>query len=408
MLRLISFLLLIPLLVSGSVILPDTSIETISLNSYAYSTEGLVGKVILSAHLEKLQIENDSIILVLCGRCDNLDFLDAYIAKKPLSILYYNKSSRKAGWFMSSREVINNVKYSVYEITGEDATSISTGTLIRLTANENKYTIFFDSLGMMLLNLIMGFVTSFGLILGFYKLLVFCRRKKFSSASIIHLGIAFLLVSFILMGVYLVDPLFARKFYTYRESEGLIIIFSGFLAVSTSIIDLFWLRKIDKAMTNVPWRSLHYYLFVSMASGVSVIILVLGFINLYRTLPVLDIAILANIFFLLLGSAEGAFAIKLLVRLKSRQDLPRDKVLIYRKLGIEMVLSGIVCIGYMVSGMVVMSIPYVSPQRLIANFLVHIFAALIGAFHIDIIPLPKVRTLNQVEMNVPEGNSIRR
>lgn len=376
-------------LTSASILLPDgIEVETVAFNHYAFEVEGITANITilkLNPCSDNIPDLSGILPLVTYAGCDYTHFFTPLINANPIAIIFTTGGIRQAGWFTSSQTEIDSLEYPIYEMSGYHASKVQNDSSITLGVTHNNYREFFDSPGLIILNVIIALLGLASLILTLYKLILFCKYRPFTWKSLPHINLSLLLCFFILVTAWMVDPLYVRRYFTFLESEMFMTIATPLLMVTCCIIALFWLQVVNKVMATTALKGKHYYLCVGISTGISVLTVILGILKSVRKIEIFGVQLVIFIFFIGISVIYIVAGAKLLVSLKRSKGIRASKEANYRRVATGFLLCSLSSIGYIGAGLATLLASFsIRPAytSVVSTLLVNFFAILLGLFQV--------------------------
>jgi hypothetical protein len=399
-------LLAIFCLVQGSVIYPaGTKIDSIPFNSYAKLVDGNTYSVMrlqINPCFEEIPDLNGSIPLVTYSGCEYNQFFQRLIDADPGVILFTTGGVRQAGWFTNSQDAINSIEYPIIDISGYNARLIDSNSTITIELTENEFETFFKSPGAIILNIIMGGLAVASLGLAIHKFIIYCRFRPFTAKSLSHINLLVLIVFLVLVICWLVDPLYARRYYNFLESEMFMTIATPLLMNSCCFIALFWLQVVNRVMVTSAWKGKYYYLCIILSVGISVLTVILGILKSLRLIEVFGVQLVIFIFFIGVAIIYIVAGSRLVSSLRRSNNTKSSKVNSYRRVAIGFILCSLSCVGYIAAGLGTL-IGSFSPRppyaSVVPTMFVNFFAILLAFFQIVFLKIPTSGKSSSVDSN---------
>lgn len=390
--------------ITGSAIYPSgNSIDSVPFNSYASSVIGntySVRVLKINPCIDDIPDLGDSIPLVTYRGCEYDQFFAKLVAANPPAILFTMGGVKLAGWFTSSQEVIDSVQHPIYEISGYYVRNITDNTTITIEPTDNTFVEFFHSPGAIIFNIIIGLTALTGFILAIHKFVLYCRFRPFTSKSLPHINLLILLGFFVLVITWLIDPLYARRYYTFLQSEMLMTIATPLLMVSCCFIALFWLQVVNKVMVTAAWKGKYYYLCIGISITISVLTVILGILKSIRLIEIFAVQLVIFAFFIGVAITYIIAGIKLLKSLTRSSKMKASKVDNYKRVAAGFILCSLSSIGYIASGLgtLVGSFgPRPSYASVIPTMFVNFFAILLAFFQVIFLKTPTSEVSTSLE-----------
>ena len=343
---------------------------------------------------------NNTIPLLFYGACEYDAFFSPIIDAGYTTILFTQGTAQQAGWFTSSKEVINKLTVPIYEVSGIYVSYFTTNTSIILQGTVNVYEELFQSAWFTAFQVIIGAVILFSLSLTLYKFIAYCRYRVFHYKSLPHVNAITLICYFLLLCAYIVDPAYSRHFYSFFAGGLIITISIPLLMISCCLTALFWLQIVNEVVNNLLWKGKYYIICIVLSITVTVITMLLGILASFRTVSTIIVLVIIFTFFLAMSIVYVIAGIKLLKAVHGTKNIKQSKANNYRRIAAGFVLCSGCSFLYLVMGVVNLTTPFVPkpPYSVILSAIfMQFFGVLNGMFQILFLKTPKSNKLSSIQ-----------